>query len=166
MKKILLTQDEFAFVDDEDYQDLMRFKWYACRGGKTFYAFRNIRINKRQSKERMHRRIMGLRRGDGKLTDHIDMNGLNNQRNNLRVATKAENQRNRKKPCNNTSGFKGVGWYKPSKKWVARIKVNSQSKNLGYFKSKIAAARAYNIAAREYFGEFAKLNLIEGDPIN
>jgi len=108
----------------------------------------------------MHRRILGLKPNDGKFTDHIDMNGLNNQRKNLRVATKGQNEANQIKYRNNTSGFKGVSWHKGTEKWEAKIMVNSQSKYLGLFNSRIDAAHAYNDAAIKYHGDFARLNII------
>jgi len=160
LKTIPLTQNKFALVDDEDYQDLSQYKWYARRDGNIFYATRSFRVNKKQSAEQMHRRILGLNPGDGKETDHIDMDGLNNQRNNLRIATKGQNEANQIIYRNNTSGFKGVHWSKGAKKWMARIKIDSQSKYLGLFESKIDAALAYNKAAIRYFGEFARINQI------
>lgn len=161
MKRIALSQGKFALVDDEDYQDLSQEKWYALRDSNTFYAARGIRIDKKKSIEQMHRRILGLKRGDGKHTDHINGDGLDNRRNNLRIATNIQNGQNRTiRQSNNTSGFKGVCWYKKDKKWVAQIQINSQHKHLGYYKSKIDAATAYNRAAIKYFGKFAKLNRI------
>jgi hypothetical protein len=161
MKKIPLTQGKFALVDDEDYEDLIQFKWYAHRCGNIFYAARTIRIGKRQTVERMHRRILKLKTGDSKHTDHANRNGFDNQKKNIRICTKKENCRNRLKSRNNTSGFKGVFWYKPTKKWRAQIQINYKHKHLGYFGSKIEAAKAYNNAAIKYFGKFANLNIIK-----
>lgn len=97
--------------------------------------------------------------------DHIDGNKLNNDINNLRKATNQENQRNRKKNksynCKPTSSkYKGVGWHKYIKKWRARIAINGKDEHLGYFKSEIDAAMAYDKVAIEEFGEFAKVNFV------
>jgi hypothetical protein len=157
MKKIPLTQGKFALVDDKNYKDLMQFKWYALHQGNTFYAVRNVWIDGKRTAERMHRRILGLKLGDGKHTDHINHNGLDNQLNNIRVCTHKENHQNQKKSSNNTSRFKGVHWDKQHKKWRAMIMVNFRKKHLGYFDDKIDAAKIYNKTAVEYF----ELNISE-----
>lgn len=106
----------------------------------------------------MHRVIMGepLSR-----VDHRDTDPTNNQCYNLRLSTNAENGRNRGPQKNNTSGYKGVSWSKKNKKWTGHICVNGRRKNLGYFHTKEEAARAYNVVAHEYFGEFAWLNPVD-----
>ncbi len=160
MKTIPLTQGKFAIVDDEDYQDLIQFKWHAHCHHKNYYAKRAVWINKKTSAEQMHRRILGLKAGDGKYGDHINGNGLDNRRSNLRVCTNKENIRNSRRRYDNKSGLKGVWLHKQTGKWVTQIRVNDKSLHVGLFKSKIAAARAYNRAAIKYFGKFAKLNQI------
>jgi hypothetical protein len=161
MKKITLTQGKFALVDDENYEDLIQFKWCAIRVRNTFYAERSVRVNGKKRIERMHRRILGLKSGDGKRVDHINHDGLDNRNKNIRICTNRENQQNQTiKRSNNTSGYKGVHWHKQAKKWQAQIQVDSQYKYLGLFKSKVKAAQAYNDAAIKYFGEFANLNQI------
>ena len=103
----------------------------------------------------MHIFILGF-----KGIDHIDGNGLNNQRNNLRKATHQENMMNRQSNKNSSSQFKGVHWYERTNKWQARITFNQKRISLGYFTSEIDAAKTYNKKALELFGEFAKLNFI------
>ncbi len=93
--------------------------------------------------------------------DHRDRNYLNNQKNNLRIATRQQNLANQPYYINNTSGYKGVTWHKKSKKWYAQIKVNRQHIHLGTFHDIKLAAKAYNDAAVKYFGEFAWLNKID-----
>jgi hypothetical protein len=105
----------------------------------------------------MHQVIAG-RTGITSNPDHKDRDGLNNQRDNLRVATHAQNDQNRGLRRDNTSGYKGVSWRKDKKKWQAHIKVNQHARHLGYFKSKLTAAKVYDTAAIRYFGKFAALN--------
>ena len=94
------------------------------------------------------------------LCDHINGNGLDNRRNNLRTCTNAENLQNRPKQKNNTSGFKGVFLNKLTGKWEARIYSRKTRTYIGLYKNKIDAANAYNEKATELFGEFARLNKI------
>lgn len=91
------------------------------------------------------------------MVDHIDGNGLNNTRVNLRVANSTENARNTRLRKDNTSGFKGVTWHKKNRKWRAVIKVDGGQKHLGMFDTLEAAYAAYCKAALHYFGEFARL---------
>lgn len=92
--------------------------------------------------------------------DHINGDKSDNRFENLRLSNQSQNSANSRTPKNNTSGFKGVCWHKKAKKWAARIKVNRQEIYLGLFKTKEEAAEAYNKAALEHFGEFARLNEI------
>ena len=159
-KKIQLTQGKYAIVDDEDFEYLNQWKWYChkCPSG-ICYATANIKIDGNYTSFRMHRLIMKVY--DKKVfIDHIDHDGLNNQKSNLRESTQSENQRNRGKQRNNTSGFKGVFWNKKAKKWIPAIRINGKMIALGCFDCKIKAAEAYNFAAIEYHGEFAHLNQI------
>jgi hypothetical protein len=151
MKKIKLTRGRCALVDDQDFEYLNQWKWFYGNHG---YAQR--RLGKRGRMLGMHRVIMGEPKGF--LVDHIDGDGLNNCRSNLRVATHAQNLCNRGKNSNNTSGFKGVNWHKNAKKWAAAIMVNRRSHHLGLFSDVQEAAKAYDIAALELHGEFARLN--------
>jgi hypothetical protein len=98
---------------------------------------------------------------NGKYIDHLDGNGLNNQRSNLRFATKSENGMNRQKQENTTSIYKGVSWHKHNRKWVAYITINGKRSHLGYFISEVDAAKVYNQKAIELFCEFANLNTFE-----
>jgi hypothetical protein len=91
------------------------------------------------------------------LIDHIDGDGLNNCRSNLRAATVAQNQQNRGKPKNNSSGFKGVGWHKKTSKWRAYIRVQRVQRHLGFFNTKEEAAEAYRQAAEKIHKEYANV---------
>jgi hypothetical protein len=161
MRLIPLSQGKFAMVDDIDYDNVMRFKWYASIDNKTFYARRNFRIpgTKKQKHESMHKFILG---SDplGRMIDHIDGDGLNNQRCNLRFATKAENCRNARPASGKYSRYKGVCFNRLEGKYVSAIMVNRRSIFLGYFDSEVSAALAYNDAAILYHGEFAFINKI------
>lgn len=96
---------------------------------------------------------------DGQMVDHINHDKLDNRRSNLRICTNRQNTSNQQLRSKNTSGYKGVVWFKDRQKWRAGIKVNYKFKHLGYFDDILEAAKAYDVAARKYFGEFAKLNL-------
>lgn len=123
-----------------------------------FYAGRWKRIGLRQCRIHMHRLILGLDSRDTRLCDHKNGNGLDNRRANLRIATTSQNLANRGKTRRNTSGYKGVMWFKRKRKWYARIRVSGKSVHLGYFDDPIDAAKAYDDAALKHFGEFAKTN--------
>jgi hypothetical protein len=155
MKTIPLTQGKVAIVDDEDFERVNQFKWYVHDVDNLFYAYRR---QGRKSSLKMHRFILGL--DDPKIhIDHKNHNGLDNQKKNLRVCNRNQNQHNRRKQ-KGSSRFKGVTWYKPLKKWRAQICVNNKQMHIGVFLSEQDAAIAYNQAATKYFGEFAHVTPI------
>jgi hypothetical protein len=160
-KEIQLTQGKVAIVDDEDFEYLNQFKWFASKQkNDKFYVGRNIPVsNKKQSKIWIHRFIMNPEKS--MVIDHLDGDPLNNQKKNLRICTHSENMRNRNLYVNNTSGFKGVYWHKTTKKWMSYIRINKKSLYLGIYTCPIDAARAYNEAALKYHGEFAHINKID-----
>lgn len=154
MKLIKLTQGKFAQVDNENFEKLNKYKWFAQKNRNTFYAQRSIRINGKQIMIYMHRIIINT--PPGMTTDHRDGNGLNNQRENLRTATSQENQRNRTGPqCNNRLGIKGVCWHKAGKKFEARIQVDGKAIHLGVFFCLEKAKKVRLEAELKYFGKFA-----------
>lgn len=156
MKTIKLTKGVCAFVDDDDYQKLLPYNWYAVKSRKRFYAFCKIKVDGEWRTVCMHRVIMDA--PPELEVDHLDNNGLNNQKSNLRLATRMENSRNVSKRSNNTTGYKGVYLDKNMNKFRSRIVVNKKEVFLGYFDVAEDAARAYDAAARQYFGDFARTN--------
>jgi len=158
MKLIPLTQGKFAMVDDADHEWLSEFKW--CARGKrgNLYAARGTRSRILGTQRTIFMHQILCETEIGQQVDHIDGNTLNNQRSNLRACSHAENIRNSKNRTTNRSGFKGVSLIKQRGKYAAHIKCNYKSKYLGYFHDPAEAAVAYNNAARQLFGEFARLN--------
>lgn len=147
--RIPLTHNKFAFVDEGDFAWLSQWKWYYANG----YAVRSDYSSGKPPKQiKMHRRIMN--EPDNMEVDHINTDGLDNRKQNLRVATKAQNQQNASTPKNNTSGFKGVHKPKRGLGWLVYI----QNDYVGYFHDIREAAQAYNREALIRFGEFARLN--------
>ena len=165
MKEIKLSQQGknkgkfIALVDDEDFEYLNKFRWCASKDRNTFYAQRNLRVNGKQKTQKMHKLIMGDNL-EKPMIDHRDGNGLNNQRSNLRHCTNKENGGNRKQSNNSNSPYKGVHLHHRKRKWYATINANGKIKFLGMFVSDIDAALAYNKAALEAYGSFARLNII------
>ena len=155
MKKIPLTQGKFAIVDDEDYERLSKHKWYAQKTKNTWYAVRTIGDGKEQKTILMHREILNIPKGFG--TDHINHNGVDNKKGNIRRCNQSQNLQNKRK-TKGTSRYKGVSWYGRHKKWYVQIVHNGQWHGLGYYDNEILAAKAYDRRAKELFGEFACLN--------
>lgn len=138
-------------IDDEDYDLLSKFRFHVQKGTRTFYAFTSNGIA-------VHKLII-----NSDFVDHINGNGMDNTRSNLRPCTRDQNNRNIKMSKNNKSGYKGVSFEKSRKKYVARICVNYKNIVIGRFETPKAAAKAYNEVAFREFGEFAKLNIIPED---
>jgi hypothetical protein len=155
MKLIPLTKGQFAIVDDDDYTELSRFKWYAYKRGNIWYAAR--RLSKKEGRKTVHMHTSILQ--SSRRIDHCDGNGLNNRRYNLRFSTHKQNTRNGGLRSNNSSGFMGVHWDSLRRKWHAQIKVDGKSISLGRFDEKWRAALERDYAAIERFVEFARLNL-------
>lgn len=155
---IPLTQGQVSLVCDCCYEKVKCYKWYAkfSESTNSFYATTNIGKYPNRKTLRMHRLILPT---DSRLDiDHKDMNTLNNQCNNLRVASRSQNRSNTKIQSNNTTGYKGVYYHKKNDRWCAQIKVMGKFIYLGSFPSKEEAAAAYDLAAIQYFKEFARLN--------
>ena len=157
MKKIPLTRGMVALVDDNDFEWLSQWKWYAVFSKGTYYAVRSHRnANGKRTSIKMHRQILDITDSSIQV-DHKNLKSLDNQRDNLRACTAVENCRNRSVRIG-TSQFKGVCWKKKHNQWVVRIRVNGRLIHLGYFKNEIEAARVYDSMAIKLFGEFAATN--------
>jgi hypothetical protein len=154
MKYIELTQGKRTMVDDEDYNELSKYKWYARKTGKKYYVLRHFYAGKKQYKHiLLHRMIMNT--PDGMCTDHINGDGLDNRKSNLRICTISENLMNRGSQKNNASGLKGAYYNKRAKNWQSYIKAENKNIYLGSFRSKEQAHDAYCEASKKYHGEFA-----------
>lgn len=159
MKTIALSQSKQAIVDDEDYEELSKYKWHAGKNNKSgiWYAQRTIRLtSKKCIKIRMHRQLMDY--PYKKEIDHINHNGLDNRRSNLRICSHSQNMKNTCIRKNNSSGLMGVCWDKRSKKWMAYIRKDYKRITIGLFGDKDDAGHAVDKKALELFGEFAILN--------
>ena len=154
-----MTRGQYAIVDPEDYERLARYKWHAMKSRHTFYAARYGRRDKDGKRKcyMMHREIMKL---EGEtVCDHINGNGLDNRKVNLRPATRAQNGWNRgKSKMKSRSRYKGLAWDSKDKRWEVRISVNGRRIYIGRFQDQIEAARAYDRAARRYHGRYAQFN--------
>lgn len=159
MKEIPLTQGYVALVDDEDHETLSKYDWFVQKGRCTQYAARKMTLSyNKYCTVYMHRLILGLPIGDKRQVDHINHNGLDNRRQNIRIATSQENHFNRRTLAISTSQYKGVSWNRNLKKWKSRITINGKETHIGYFDKEIDAAIAYDKVALNEFKEFALTN--------
>lgn len=140
MREIELTQGLYALVDDEDYEELNKFKWHAVKFRNSYYAARSVTLpNGKTRKLLMHQQIIGKK--DGYVIDHINGNGLDNRRCNLRHVTIRQNGQNLH--IKKSSIYPGVNWHKNDKKWEAKIAIDGKRKHLGSFDNEEDAFRAY-----------------------
>lgn len=170
MKRIRLKKGKYALVDDEDYEKLKDHKWYLSKKNENLlYAttkilinytiFHGVKYGGKSISTSMHRVILNPPKD--KVVDHINGNGLDNRKVNIRICTQAENIANSRLSRRNTSGYKGVAYYKKLGKWAARIgdfrKKNGRY-HIGMFDDPKKAALAYNVEAKKRYGEFAFQN--------
>jgi hypothetical protein len=155
---IPLTKGYYAIIDAADHEAISSVIWSVFETRWTRYACRVVKRNGKQKMIMMHREIAAA--GDTQVVDHENRNGLDNRRRNLRICTNQQNSMNtRSRP--GTSRFKGVCLDKRLGKWSAQITINGKKKHLGFFLEEWEAARAYDGAAKDLFGNFANLNFKE-----
>ncbi len=159
-----LTQGKTAQCSPEDFEYLSQFKWYAVKQstkeGFTWYARRGLPVSSgfKDKKVRMHLEIakrMGLVLSPGQECDHRNLDGLDNRRENLRAATHAQNNQNKRKAPGKSSSYKGVSWFKRDSKWVDHMRINGKNTFLGYFDDEIEAAAWWAACDLFYHGAFA-----------
>jgi hypothetical protein len=159
----------YTIVDVDDYDELVKYTWSIIKPSKTSdntYAQTIIRKDNRYHHIYMHRLVMQLNGFDisNRTIDHADGNQLNNSKSNLRFCSVSENNRNKhKSKTRNSSMYKGVYFHKATGKFQSRIKFDRKDVYLGEFYSEVEAAIMYNKKALELYGEFACLNVIEGE---
>jgi hypothetical protein len=160
MRTINLTQGYSAIIDDIDYPEISKHKWHVQVRPQTAYA---VRWGERGEDGKpvlimMHRQILGVTQ-KGMHTDHVNHNGLDNRRSNLREATPSENSRNRRSTvAGGRSKFKGVFWDIENQKWAACITKDCKPENIGFFDTQEEAAKAYDVEANIFWGDSADLN--------
>lgn len=151
MKRIPLTRGYFTTVDDVDYQRASKFRWcvHTRKDSDRKYAIRRGRAGEKRTVG-LHRWLLNAQ--DGTEVDHKNGDGLDNRRSNIRICTTSQNSKGKHR-SSNKYGIKGVR--KQGNSWLARIIVDYRQIHLGSFRTALAAQRAYNRAAKQYFGEFA-----------
>lgn len=160
-KFIPLTRGQQTEVDDEDFEWLNEFKWYAAfkssyANGGGYMAVRNVKPRKLYMHREILMRILERQLDSKEYVDHIDGNSLNNKRNNLRVVTPQQSAINRDYTSINKSGYRGVSWFKRTGKWQVYIKIGGKAKFLGYFDTAETAGNVYRKAAEELHGEYRR----------
>lgn len=151
--------EKLFFIDAEDFDKIKHLHWHLdyVKHMDTFYVRNSIRIEGKTKNKKLHRFLMNC--PEGMIVDHKDGNTLNNTRENLRICSPIENSRNRGKRIG-TLKYKGVSYVKSRGFYYAHIRHNDQLIHLGQFEHEVNAAKAYNVAAIKFFGEFARLNII------
>jgi hypothetical protein len=164
VRLIPVGHGKYAIVDADDYDRLSKYKWRLSTNGHAFYAYRyaSTRGGKKKHRILMHHEIIDI--PEGMVCDHMNHNGLNNRKPNLRSATSSQNNCNTRKGAKTTSRYRGVTQDARSNKWRARINANGREIYLGVFDDKVDAAKAYDAAAKKHHGEFAVLNFPDRPP--
>lgn len=161
MKVLTLTRGAESLVDDEDYERARAFRWHLhiSRSSNSSRNYGKIYSADHAASGHIYLHRFILNAKTGQYVDHINGNGLDNRKENLRLCSAADNVRAGRYKVG-ASGYRGVYWHAKDKKWRAQICINNRGKFLGNFDCKEDAARCWNEAARNAFGEFAVLNVI------
>ena len=162
--KIPLSRGIFALIDESDLPLIEKHKWHVNKSPYNIHAATNIKQENKQWKLfKMHRFILNAPKE--MQVDHINHDGLDNRRENLRLCTPSQNSANRRARKNGTSKFRGVSWHKVDRKWMVALAKEGRIEYVGRFENEIEAAKAYNTKAIELHGAFAHLNIIETHPL-
>ncbi len=160
----LSDENSYAMVDDDDYDYLMQWKWNVRKNNRNSYATRHEWHNGQAFHINMHKVVIDAKKGT--IVDHVDRNGFNNQKKNLRLATHSQNMANRRVKEGGTSSYMGVR-KKTIKRlnhvyetYLAQIQKDKKFYHIGSFKTEVEAAIAYDKKAKELHGEFANLNFM------
>lgn len=163
LKQISVGHGLFATVDDRDYKMLIKHTWCVRKSKNSAYAYTNINTRRRLRNGKfkyygmpMHRLILGAPKSA--FVDHIDGNGLNNVRRNIRICSRAQNAKNRKRQKSSRALYKGISFCKTTQKWRPRLHVEGRNISFGLFACALEAAKAYDAMAVIHHGEFARLN--------
>jgi len=151
-KALRLHKGASTTLDDADYDRAKAFHWHKTTNG---YVAGYV-VEQGGRRVYLHRWLLDAQ--PGQFVDHIDGNKLNNRRSNLRLVTRSQNQANRRHNRTSRSRYKGVTWHKRRKRWMARIQVRGRRITIGYFNDPLQAAYEYDAFARNYFGEYARIN--------
>jgi hypothetical protein len=154
--KYQINDDTYVLIDEEDVAHVERYKWSPRVHERTTYAQANVWRNDQRSTLVLHRFI--ARAQDNEHVDHRNGDGLDCRKANLRTCLKFQNNRNARVRTDNTSGYKGVSWWKHGERWTAGIMLDGKRRHIGYFPTAEDSARAYDAVAQWLWGEFAWLN--------
>lgn len=160
MREVPLCHNHAVFVDDDDYKEVLKYSWYILKSPTGDSVVRSVKTMNGMTLQRLSQFVLGVAPGEamGRQIDHKNGNIFDNRKENLRFCNHSQNQMNSKKHVGTSSKYKGVHYFKRARRWQAYIMKDYKRKHLGYFSDETVAAKAYDNAAKELFGDFARLN--------